>query len=68
MLLSPPSAAAPTGNDYLRDTGERKPRYFLIYAPASTIWNRNFRLDYNCSVFFQKYLVLSKLVKSDLSG
>lgn len=46
-LLSPPSAAAPTGNGYLRDTGERKPRYFPIYAPASAIWNR---LDFNCSV------------------
>lgn len=67
-LLPLPSASAPTGNGYLRDTGERKPRYCLISAPASTIWNRNLRLDLNCSVFIQKYLELSKLVKSDLSG
>lgn len=30
MLLLPPTAAAPTANKYLLDTGEKKPRYYLL--------------------------------------
>lgn len=30
MLLLPPTAAVPTANKYLLDTGEKKPRYYLL--------------------------------------